>query len=145
MVYIGVDVGVAGGIVALDEGGYVILAVKMPRTDSDLLSVLKFHNAVAVLERVSSSPQMGVKSAFTFGGGYRACKLALLANKIPYVEVSPQKWQRAMKCLTGGDKQVTKVMAEHLFPKTRVTHAIADALLIAEYCRLYKDVIFHEK
>ena len=34
-----------------------------------------------------------------------------------------------------GDKNVTKRRAQELFPGARVTHAVADALLLAEYCR----------
>jgi hypothetical protein len=40
-----------------------------------------------------------------------------------------------MSCLTKGDKNVTKSRAQELFPEVKVTHAIADALLIAEYGR----------
>ena len=115
----------------------------MPPTDELLLAALDYSQpARAVLERVASSPQMGVKSAFTFGGGYRACRLALTARLVPYVEVSPQKWQRAMDCMTGGDKQVTKQAAQHLFPETRVTHYVSDALLLAEYCRRHHGQLF---
>jgi hypothetical protein len=32
-------------------------------------------------------------------------------------------------------KQRNKAKAEELFPGQRITHATADALLIAEYCR----------
>lgn len=58
--------------------------------------------------------------------------------------LSPQKWQNALKCRTGGDKNVTKNLAELVFPfltkisatgkvSSNITHAIADALLIALY------------
>jgi len=40
-----------------------------------------------------------------------------------------------MGCLTKGDKNVSKRRAQELFPALKVTHAIADALLIAEFAR----------
>ena len=35
------------------------------------------------------------------------------------------------------DKNVTKNRAQQLWPTIKVTHAIADALLLGEYCRLH--------
>jgi len=38
-----------------------------------------------------------------------------------------------MGCMTKGDKNVSKRRSQELFPQIKVTHAIADALLIASY------------
>lgn len=145
MKYIGIDPGVSGGIAILwvgPPGAPIPRAVPMPTTDADLLDFLTqavlVESARAVLERVSSSPQMGVVSAFTFGKSYGGLKMALAAVRIPYDEVTPQKWQQVMGCLTKGDKNVSKRRAQQLFPQVKVTHAIADALLLAEYCRRMK-------
>lgn len=137
MHFIGVDVGVNGGIAMIDEYGMIEFAVKMPATDADVLAVFPPTpiEARAVLEKVSSSPQMGVVSAFTFGRGYGACRMALTASGIPFDEVPPGTWQRKLECLSGGDKNVTKARAQQLFPGAAITHATADALLLAEYCR----------
>jgi hypothetical protein len=138
MTYLGLDPGVSGGIAVLDEHGTVKLAVKMPATEKDVLDFLREHggSGKAVLEFVRSSPAMGVVSAFTFGRGYGGLKMALLACGISCVEVTPQKWQMAMGCRSGGDKNVTKRKAQELFPALpRVTHNTADALLLAEYAR----------
>jgi hypothetical protein len=59
----------------------------------------------------------------------------LVAAGLPFELVSPAMWQRAMGCLSGGDKNVTKRKAQELFPDLYITHATADALLIAEYGR----------
>ena len=53
----------------------------------------------------------------------------------PFDRVLPQTWQGKMGCRTGGDKNISKAAAQRLFPKVTVTHAIADALLLAEYAR----------
>ncbi len=139
-IYIGVDVGKSGGIAAIDEDGALVGVWKMPAEDARIFDVLKAFTEIgsprAVLEKVSASPQMGVTSAFSFGGHYRGLRMALVAACIPFDEVRPQIWQRDMDCLTGGDKNVTKRAAQILFPALKVTHAIADALLLAEYARI---------
>lgn len=135
--YIGVDPGVSGGIAVLSAAGGCIAAVPMPATEQELLALLVpwRGESRAMLERVRSSPQMGVVSAFTFGRGYGALRMALVASAIPFDEPTPQTWQRAMQCLSKGDKNVTKRRATELWPERKITHAIADALLLAEYCR----------
>ena len=140
--FIGVDVGANGGIAIVDQNGALVRVSKTPDGDDAILAEMFVSELLyplvprrGVIEQVHASPQMGVKSAFSFGGSYRALKMAMTAAKIPFTEVSPVKWQRVMDCLSGGDKNVTKMRAQHLFPDTRVTHAIADALLLAEYCR----------
>jgi len=76
-----------------------------------------------------------VASSFKFGQGFGHLEMALTAAKIPFTYVTPQKWQKELGCLTGGDKNVSKSRAQQLFPHIKCTHAISDALLIAEYCR----------
>jgi hypothetical protein len=156
-VFVGVDPGKAGGIAALNASGRVMLACKMPETDADLLSCIETIQRIskniaghggppdveAVIERVSSGifgggMRMGVKSAFTFGEGFGRLKMAFIAAGVPYQLVMPGKWQRALGCLSKGDKNVTKRRAQERFANEsiKITHAIADALLIAEYCRV---------
>jgi hypothetical protein len=144
---VGVDPGRAGGIAFLD--GDTTEAYKMPETRGDLIELLADHHQPSVLgmrpsqriryayvERVRSSPQMGVTSAFTFGCNYERVVMALLCAGIPVEEVTPQRWQKTLGCLTGGDKKVSKARAQQLFPSSKVTNYVADALLIAHYGRL---------
>jgi hypothetical protein len=116
----------------------------MPQTIRDLWELiheikstaeLENYSITAALESVWSSPQMGVKSAFTFGNGFGHLEMALTALGVPYERVRPAVWQKAMGCLTKGDKNVSKRRAQEFFPALKVTHAIADALLIAEFAR----------
>ena len=140
MIYIGIDPGLSGGIAMLYADGRVLWYGKMPETDADVFRALNLKDVETtrgMLERVSASPQMGVTSAFTFGKGYGGLRMALTAAGIPFDEVTPQRWQKAMQCLTGGDKNISKRRAQQLFPQVKVTHAIADALIIAEYCRRF--------
>jgi hypothetical protein len=59
--------------------------------------------------------------------------MALTAAGIPFERVRPQAWQKTMGCMSKGDKNVTKSKAQELFPSMKITHAIADSLLIAKY------------
>lgn len=134
---IGIDPGKAGGIAWIRDGK--ACAEKMPETPADLVELLlgiaNEGPCKAVLEHVRSSPQMGVVSAFTFGRGFGWLEVALTACGIPYKEVTPATWMKSLSCLTKGDKHITKIKAQQLFPAVKVTNINADALLIAEYCR----------
>ena len=149
MIVIGVDPGKSGGIAWIDETGKACVE-KMPDTLKDLWELIEkdilhatgnlhfgnsTRNCKAYLEQISSSPQMGVVSAFTFGNGYGHLEMALTAAGIPFERVRPQAWQKAMGCMSKGQKNVTKAKAQELFPHLKITHATADACLIAEYGR----------
>jgi hypothetical protein len=109
----------------------------MPDTLQDLWELFRDiaseGDCHAYLEHVSSSPQMGVVSAFTFGRGYGNLEMALTAAGIPFTRVRPQVWQKELGCLTKGDKNITRKLASELFPTIKCTHAVSDALLIAKY------------
>ena len=139
---IGIDPGASGGISVLY--GVNPVAEKMPDTNKDILDILQTYavqarmqdlNIFACIEAVHSMPGQGVASSFKFGKGFGALLMALEACEIPYELITPQKWQKAMGCLTKGDKNVSKAKAQQLFPSLKITHATADSLLIAEYCR----------
>jgi Holliday junction resolvasome RuvABC endonuclease subunit len=141
MTIIGIDPGKSGGIAWISDGKPCV--EKMPETLADLWDTIQSiafekgydaeNSCRAYIESVHSSPQMGVTSAFTFGNGFGHLEMALTAAGIPFERVSPQRWQRALGCLTKGDKNVSKRRAQELFPSMKITHATADALLIAHY------------
>jgi Holliday junction resolvasome RuvABC endonuclease subunit len=142
MTTIGIDPGQSGGIAWIADGKACV--EKMPETIADLWElfegiardhamIYRPQDCKAYIEIVHSSPQMGVKSAFTFGNGFGHLEMALTAANIPFERVRPQKWQQAMGCMTKGDKNVSKRRAQELYPQIKVTHATADALLIATY------------
>lgn len=135
MTIIGIDPGTNGGIAWITDGNPCV--EKMPDTLQDLWELLRDvaseGNCHAYIEQVHSSPQMGVKSAFTFGNGFGHLEMGLTAAGIPFTRTRPQVWQKELGCLTKGDKNVTKRKAQELFPNIKVTHSTADALLIATY------------
>ena len=142
--YIGIDPGKNGAIAFIPTDGKPWTASFKDATDKDIYETMRdavvyagFEHAAstAMIEQVASSPQMGVKSAFTFGEGFGKLVMLMTALEIPFERVRPLKWQTALGCKTGGDKNITKRKAQELFPEIKITHANADALLIAEYCR----------
>lgn len=138
--YIGIDPGKLGGI-AVVVSNKDPWACKMPDTERDIYDTIYSLRewcglpSVACIEWVHSMPSQSAQSGFTFGMGYGGLRMALIAAGIPFAEVTPRKWQGALSCLTGGDKNISKAKAQQLFPSLKITHAIADALLIAEWGR----------
>jgi hypothetical protein len=141
MIYIGIDPGKSGAMALVWPDGQPATGVcrfdATPADHADWLLGFDLTQAVAVIEKVSSSPQMGVVSAFSFGKSQGFLLGLLTALKVPYHEVTPQKWQKAMGCMSKGDKNVTKHAAQKLWPHLKITHRDADARLIAEYGRRF--------
>ncbi len=137
MQYLGIDPGQSGGIVVID--GNTTHTCKLSETEQDIWSWINdttdLLSAVATIEKVHAMPKQGVTSSFTFGKNFGFLIGLLTASQIPFKFITPQQWQKGMQCLTKGDKNVSKAAAQRLWPKIKVTHAIADALLIAEYGR----------
>lgn len=141
--FLGIDPGANGAAVAIGDGNHNICRFDKA-TEADIAQWFwEASNAgwapieFAMIERVQPRPHSvcGSVPSFKLGQSYGFLRGLLLANKISFEEVTPQKWQRAMSCLSKGDKNVTKARAQQLFPKIKITHGNADGLLIAEYCR----------
>jgi crossover junction endodeoxyribonuclease RuvC len=136
--FVGIDPGVSGGIAVIHEYG-VMLAKFSNKTEADIASLFRslrvLQPCVAMIEKVHAMPKQGVSSCFTFGRSYGFLRGMLTAHGIRFDEVTPQKWQKAMGCLTKGDKNVSKQRAQQRYPgmASKITHAVADALLIAAY------------
>ncbi len=135
--FIGCDPGQSGGISVISP--YGTYAHNMPATERDLWDLVvdlkqwKDCTVEAAIEKVHAMPGQGVTSMFNFGKGYGALRMALIGAGIPFRDVTPQAWQKAMGCMTKGDKNVSKSMAQQLFPGIKITHATADSLLIAKW------------
>lgn len=153
---IGIDPGASGGIAVLYGSGSIDVQ-KMPVTERDLWDLLVERKRLAdpevlvVLEQVQPGGlsrekaegengvmhRMGAKSAFTFGRGIGRLEMAVIAAALRVERVRPAVWQKALGCMTKGDKNVSKRRAQELWPTLKITHWNADALLIAEYGRRY--------
>ena len=132
----GIDPGWSGGVAVVGDTNLAVGFNNM--TEMDILHTINIYRSYAdicYVEKVHSMPAQGVASVFKFGHNYGFVRACVLSLEMVMIDVTPQKWQGALGCLTKGDKNVTKARAQQWFPKIKVTHAVADALLIAEYGR----------
>jgi Holliday junction resolvasome RuvABC endonuclease subunit len=137
MRFIGIDPGQKGGIAVLDEN--TALVWDMPEGApqiANLLREIKTDDCLAAIEAVHSMPGQGVSSSFKFGMGTGVIHGALAALRMPFVLVTPQRWQKAVFDSAGGDTKVKSLdLARRLFPDVdlhrKCDHGKSDALLIA--------------
>jgi crossover junction endodeoxyribonuclease RuvC len=164
MKYIGIDNGLDGGVVVIDETGMVIekhvtpvLAEGKGKRAYDVPGMVRILEAHSVtqsfvfLERAQAMPKQGVSSTFSIGFGFGLWQGLLYSLRFPHAIVGPRQWQDEM--FLGIDKSNTKrasaLVASRLSPGTdwratersRVPHdGLTDAFCIAEYgrCRATK-------
>jgi len=142
--YIGVDPGSSGSICEVSAEGLASIVTKADKSYAHIWDKIfqpRFDNSVAVIELVHSMPGQGVSSTFRFGQSFGMLLAMLTAAGIPYVKVTPAVWCKEFGLKKKKEESNTdwknrhKQLAQELFPDVDVTHATADALLIAEYCR----------
>ena len=144
-VFVGIDPGIGGGLVAISSVGIVV--TPMPVTERDIwdwFAAIPPERSMAVLEKVHSMPGQGVASMFKFGQSYGFLRACLIGRGIPFEEIMPRIWVRAIgvppkkKSESRSQwKNRLKGKAQQLFPDiaSEITLITADALLIAEVCR----------
>lgn len=139
MTILAIDPGTSGGMAAVCDGTFEAVAFTGEAEALNWLRQFPPSATAAWLEEVHSSPQMGVRSAFTFGRNFGFWLGALGALRIPLRLVKPQVWQKGIPGLAGRQgperKAALKAEAARRFPQLRVTHATADALLLADWAR----------
>jgi len=147
MIHLGFDPGGSGGFAIVNHDGAFVHAQKFgDLTERDIWNAVKEFTlgndiGLVMCEAVHSMPKQGVASSFKFGASYGFLRGILVASGVRYEFVSPQKWQTKLGCRTGGDKNKSKAAAQQRHPGEKITHAIADALLIAEYARrMYREI-----
>ncbi len=142
---LGIDPGNTGAIAWLSTEGHLIEVHDLPVVkgsgliEAVLVDMIRARSDVhhAWIERVASSPQMGVVSAFNFGMGYGKIKGVLAACGIPLTEVTPAKWKGALRL--SSDKSASRARAAQLWPGLAGTFARvkddgrAEAALIGLY------------
>jgi crossover junction endodeoxyribonuclease RuvC len=159
---IGLDNGLDGGIVVIDETGRVLEKHVTPvlgiegkgKRIYDVPAMLRLlgasapplPGAKAFLEKAQAMPGQGVSSMFSIGYGYGLWTALLTALGIPFEVVHPRTWQGVMFQGINRDdtKKASALVASRLSPSTdwratersRVPHdGLTDAFCIAEYGR----------
>ncbi len=142
---LGIDPGVRGGISVIGpSGSSVFVQGFRPNVPADefskivdgaLKALWGLGGSDCFMEKVHSMPRDGHVGAFTFGRINGLPEGCLGARGVRPWRVYPMMWQAKMGCLSCGNKNITKRKAQKLFPTKKITHSIADSLLIAEYGR----------
>lgn len=151
----GIDPGEHGGIALIDSGGRCLETLALNRYGlHDLWNWIgNCTRTTVLLERppkYTGIPRPASRIAPLFRS-YGQLEMALAGNTMNYHRVDPETWQSGLcifprkkgKKKGKGVKEETyaqwkkrlKETAEEIFPQTKVTLAVADALLIAEYGR----------
>jgi len=103
ILYIGIDPGKSGGIVAVSNGGTVIAKQSMPLLGDSLdvlaiydlfTSLMVNYNPVVVLEDVHSIFGSSASSNFTFGYVCGAIEAIVLCQRMKLIKVQPKEWQK---------------------------------------------------
>jgi len=145
---LGIDPGLSGGIAFLGDNfppravDMPVLTVKGAKTKrvidaAALTALLKTlpTDTQAVVEDVHAMPGQGVVSVFSFGKGAGIVIGVLAALGIPYTEISPTTWKKAVMRGMGREKEAAILRASQLFPHAGVgkKDGRAEALLLAWY------------
>ena len=148
--WIGYDPGSNGAIAMIAEDGTIEI---YELSDDTLLMTCKdwcFDECSCCVEQVSSSPQMGVKSAFSFGEGYGKIQMALKSHAMPFETVTPVKWKKEFGCNLGREftpkqkKDKDIEVCKRLYPGISLKRTakcrtdddgFADALMLATYAK----------
>ena len=143
MLIIAIDPGIAGALAFLPDGAPAVvhdMPVVAGRVDAHALHALvrldtKDIPAHCFLEQSQSMPSQGVTSTFHYGISYGILLGILAALEIPYTEVRPGKWKRALGL--GKEKEDARLRAMQLFPHCdlhlKKYHGRAEALLLGWY------------
>ena len=151
-VWAGIDPGADGAIATITENGEVEIC---DISDENLLKICRDikHSGVDCIfavEDVASSPQMGVRSAFTFGMGFGKIVMALQCFDISFALIKPSKWKVELGCnigksaTTAQKKKKDIEVCRHLYPNVSLkktdrcktdSDGYADALLLATYAK----------
>jgi len=146
MKIIGIDPGLSGAIAIIGDSVTVTPLAKLTEHDA-ARHVAANTDAFAFIEKVGANRgpegrRQGASSMFTFGQSYGFLRGLLVALEIPFDEVLPQRWQQPFGLIRKNKNETTtqkknrhKAKSQSLFPSVKITHAVADALLIAEYGR----------
>lgn len=155
---IGIDPGLNGAIASITWGdglGKRIIGIRdMPTLEvnkegrkknrelnytalADIIEGMSPPGSIALVELVNAMPGQGTASMFKFGKVYGAILATLATLEIPYMQVTPPKWKKALSVPQG--KDAARVRASELLPAAAhhwplVKHdGRAEAALIAYY------------
>ena len=160
MIYIGIDNGLTGALVALsDHPGAPIAKIKMPTRGKvkgnevdaeavwDWLLAYKEMGELTVTLETPGKHSPGAQALCSMCDSYGAIRGILESRYIRHHRITPQAWQKIMLpgCAQGDTKPAALARAKQLWPGeswlasprcTTPHDGLIDAALIAEYARI---------
>lgn len=144
MIFIGIDPGYTGAVVAIATGGEIV--ERMSGFDSDepymMFVALRHmcratHPSVRIaIEKTNAQPKFGAKAAYQFGGAAMVARLAAQEVKHPVEYVVPRTWQKIYWGKVADTKKQARVVCKQLWPGRDWKHSgECDAALLAEFLR----------
>lgn len=147
-VVVGVDPGLSGAVVRLEEGR--LTARRDFKSVDDIAAAVVALSPGAeaiVIEQVHAMPGEGVCSVWSFAFATGTAVGAALTTGVPVLRVSPQAWQRHYRKALALPKKPFKEMTREVACETFVNHAdlfrrkkdhnTADASLLAHWGTLH--------
>ena len=159
MIYVGVDNGLTGGIVAINNrldvvGKWVMPIIETNKKEFDVITIQKIFDDLlkkdkkifVALEKAHPRPVQGTRAAFTTGFCYGMFQGILGSKGISYDIVNPSLWMKLVfEGMNIKDKKASTIWAQRKFPKenwraterTKIIHdGLTDAAALAYYCFL---------
>lgn len=154
--YCGIDGGLTGGIVVIDNNLKVVYKSVMPvikgdKTDFDVLQIsrifddLKQYDIIVALEKAHVRPVQGIRAAFTTGFSFGMLQGILSSKNIKYMIVNPSIWMKSVfEGNNSEDKKASVKWCQQMFPNDNwketdrcknIHTGLSDAVAIAYYCR----------
>ena len=143
---IGIDPGKGGGVAILETTDDLYYSAKFPK-ELEKLSVMlesfvsryKASEICVMIEHVHSFPTDSRPAAFSFGRNLGHWEGILSTYELEWDTVAPRTWQEHYDIPVIKNKHERKNwlkdIAKSLFPETKVTLHVSDALLIANYAK----------
>jgi Holliday junction resolvasome RuvABC endonuclease subunit len=149
--YIGIDPGSSSGAIAVILEGETFVCEFSKTTTWEwfewLRTIAHIHDCTAVLEKVHGMPKMNVVAISSFMKNVGHIEMALIALGIPFKEVTPQTWMKYYGMKKEGTETKTawkrrlREKLSRIMPSFKSTNDTADAMLIANYCKMHETTL----
>lgn len=157
MIYLGIDNGISGGLVAISDQSQIIAMLPMPAlkarkgNEIDVAGVWQWVSNLDSREKITviieePGGSKSAQAAASMAGSFHALRALCVLKSLRWHRITPQTWQKAMLpgCKAGDTKPRALAAVRQLWPdesflasdRCRVLHdGLIDAALIAEYGR----------
>lgn len=159
--FIGIDPGLSGAIAVITDNSLIRIydtptttitkgagkskKNKRAYVESRMVEILSQYNYESVhigIEKVHSMPGQGVASMFSMGYGYGLWIGIVVALKLPYTLITPQRWKKELMSGMSKEKAASCIRAQQLYPdgefftpRGRAWDGRGDSVLIATYLK----------